>query len=493
MNYKLSVGAFMLLSACSGFTLEPASSELVESDFGLSSNYPVIDRGSDLVVDGLSFESRSFGPASFDYQPVCTVAKQVFGVGLGITTVCNAEGLFAAYFAVTDAQVAFDSLVGSLRSAGYQVSISSAGIEIIGGDRENRSRAVGPASTDLDPETLDLLMSLSEPFTESVGSVVVSSGDLVVRSLDRVQGPDVALMVNRLGLDVEIYNLGGYVLAVGPVESVDVLTAVSSDALDASYVLDVSAEVFAALDGFSASFDVQFFPDPASSRLMVTGSPLELSRFFEFFRSGYSSPSLLRVSSVFVSNASRLSDVLDLDIGGRVVVGGGVYQAVVGIGSRDRPLGVVLDAVSSASDVSVVSRPSIVVRSGSSGVFRSGDEIPVFGSFDDKGVRAVEYRPVGVTVTASPVLTSGDAVLLRLAIEIVTVSDAQGVDGNPIFSSRSVTTELRVKVGQVVAISGFSGVSNSVRNETSFWVLPANRQTGTSEELTFFVTVEKIS
>jgi len=165
--------------------------------------------------------------------------------------------------------------------------------------------------------------------------------------------------------------------------------------------------------------------------------------------------------STGAAQGSAFSLALSL-LGGKVTAGLSTPSTLDGfIRLKNASIDAVFSALSSDNRFKTISAPSLRVRSGASGKFSVGQEVPVLGAVSYPGngntpVQSVEYRSSGVIFDLSPVVR--DAVVdltvqQQLSNFVVTQT---GVNNSPTLTKREVRTSLSVGDGDVVIIGGLA-------------------------------------
>ena len=129
------------------------------------------------------------------------------------------------------------------------------------------------------------------------------------------------------------------------------------------------------------------------------------------------------------------------------------------LGSEAQPR-VVLDALSSFTNVKVLSSPSLVVVDNQPAVLQVGDEIPVttrtatlIDSPTAPVVNNVEFRSTGVILKVLPRVHANGSIDLDIEQEISNVAK-RGVSLTPTISQRRVRSTISVMSGQTVLLGG---------------------------------------
>ncbi len=129
-------------------------------------------------------------------------------------------------------------------------------------------------------------------------------------------------------------------------------------------------------------------------------------------------------------------------------------------------LNAVLQALNERTDVSILSRPIIFTSDNQEAEFFDGQDIPFITNAQttDTGgtTQGFEYRAVGIQLRVRPRLTPNKDVDLRVNIELSSVAPGQAnASGQVVVDRRETTTQLIVRSGQTLVISGI------LRNEDS--------------------------
>lgn len=120
---------------------------------------------------------------------------------------------------------------------------------------------------------------------------------------------------------------------------------------------------------------------------------------------------------------------------------------------------VILSAISSSADVTILSRPVILAQNNQEARILVGSERPFVQVFralpTDNAVRdqVVQYRDVGTSLTIRPTINHDGYVSLRVLQEVSTATSELQF-GAPVISTREAATQLLVRDGQTVVIGG---------------------------------------
>ena len=123
---------------------------------------------------------------------------------------------------------------------------------------------------------------------------------------------------------------------------------------------------------------------------------------------------------------------------------------------------VALDALSSITDLTVVSSPSVMVLDNQTAEFQVGDEVPIVTrqstgviNPDSPVVNSIEFRDTGVLLNVTPRVSSTGLVTLEVQQEVSNVarSSASGTL-TPTISTRRISSTVSVRSGQTIILGG---------------------------------------
>lgn len=136
---------------------------------------------------------------------------------------------------------------------------------------------------------------------------------------------------------------------------------------------------------------------------------------------------------------------------------GNVAMQILGIGNVNAD--VVVRALATRADVTILSRPIILAQNNQEARILVGDQRPfiqVSRSLPtDGGVRdqVVQYRNVGTQLSILPTVTADGYVNLSITQEVSTAT-AEIQFGAPVINTREIETELLVRDGQTIVLGG---------------------------------------
>ncbi|MCC6426771.1 MAG: hypothetical protein IT435_08105 [Phycisphaerales bacterium] len=126
-------------------------------------------------------------------------------------------------------------------------------------------------------------------------------------------------------------------------------------------------------------------------------------------------------------------------------------------------LNVLLQALSTTTDFKVLSRPTVFTSDNQEADFFDGQDIPFITESqpNDAGnlLQSFDYKPVGLNLRVRPRITVKRDIDLRVNIELSSIVPGQVLFGGAIVDRRETTTQLIVKDGQTIVVSGI------IRNE----------------------------
>ena len=107
----------------------------------------------------------------------------------------------------------------------------------------------------------------------------------------------------------------------------------------------------------------------------------------------------------------------------------------------------------SNGDVRILASPELTARSGGKANLRVGGQIPIPVA-GPLGAASIEFKPYGIMFSIEPHIDSNDVISARVSTELSQIDPAVTVSGVPGFLTRSTATEVSLKAGEVVALSG---------------------------------------
>ncbi len=124
----------------------------------------------------------------------------------------------------------------------------------------------------------------------------------------------------------------------------------------------------------------------------------------------------------------------------------------------DVDLNVLLQALAQKTKINILSEPKVFTGDNQEAEFFSGQDIPFIteSQTTDQGnlVQSFDYRAVGIALRVRPRITPKHEVDLRVNLELSSVVPGQTLFGGAIVDRRETTTQVIIKSGQTVVISG---------------------------------------
>ena len=222
------------------------------------------------------------------------------------------------------------------------------------------------------------------------------------------------------------------------------------------------------------SGEVQIVPDESSNSLLVRASEADWPVIQEAIEALDLRPLqvLIEVLIAEVRRTRNFNLGISADVprqpdedsglllGGKLTGSAGAGDLVLEI-MEIGPIGadVVLSALSSRADVTILSRPVVLAQNNQEARILVGSERPFIQVYralpTDNAVRdqVVQYRDVGTSLTIRPTINHDGYVSLRILQEVSTATSELQF-GAPVISTREASTQLLVRDGQTVVIGG---------------------------------------
>lgn len=459
---------------------------------------------------GVSYQVPEFvGLVDLNAKPVCKAATDVLGETLGLQVTCNASGSiwFDSGKDRTGPEV-FTGFVAALRAAGITVQARKEGLVIAGDGRDTAAVVSGgpvdaPGVDFLGDGTSVAQGPALDQVSRSFGALVsVTDGGGTVISVPNVSGLiDTAQgIIADSSLDVAAFETSERLFLTGPQAQVQFLKAALEPEGKHSVTLVTGPMEGETVEALQAAYpDLSVAHDRPNGLVFVRGYGDELEAALPSLRRFVREPRQVRLDGVFAEftqkKALDTGFTVDSDTGNVT----GSFGASVDGGSLTfhGDLNATLSLLEEAGDVSVIARPSLTVLDGQSADFVSGDQVPVLGETvqDEAGrvTQSIEYRDTGIVLRAFATVLDDATVQVQVTVEVTSVQEATGVGGNPVFSTRTINTTLRVTDGQSVVISGLDQVSHSLGNRgapflSRFGLLGNRSSKKLNSQLIFVVT-----
>jgi len=169
-----------------------------------------------------------------------------------------------------------------------------------------------------------------------------------------------------------------------------------------------------------------------------------------------------RVSSNAASGPARLSTRFLpgglLDASGVPTVGSGLILTRTFM-DGSAVVDATLSAIAKDNEVTLLSRPTLMVTNNQEGEIKVGQRVPVnLGvTIGVGGVQTanIQYQDVGITLTITPKINDDGFVNLSIYQELSSVQEAAGgVENNPTFTSQEITTTVVVSDQSSITLGG---------------------------------------
>lgn len=112
--------------------------------------------------------------------------------------------------------------------------------------------------------------------------------------------------------------------------------------------------------------------------------------------------------------------------------------------------GAAIKMLQSNKNAHIIARPKLLCRSGEKAEFLAGGEIPI--KIATLGTAKVEWKQFGIILNIEPIVDNNDHIATAIEVENSTINDF--VDGQPAFQSSRVKTNINVKSGEIIVLSG---------------------------------------
>ncbi|MNH53469.1 Type II secretion system protein D precursor [compost metagenome] len=129
----------------------------------------------------------------------------------------------------------------------------------------------------------------------------------------------------------------------------------------------------------------------------------------------------------------------------------------------------VLNALSTVTDVQLLSTPRILVLSNESAQLQVGDQVPIITQTatglnnDSRVVNSVQYRDTGVVLSVTPRVSESGRMFIQVEQEVSEVSGTTSSDiDSPTIQQRRLSTRIQVDNGQLVVMGGLLRSSRSL-------------------------------
>lgn len=136
--------------------------------------------------------------------------------------------------------------------------------------------------------------------------------------------------------------------------------------------------------------------------------------------------------------------------GGGLPLDAGAGNAFFGISSR---ISSVINLLVQNGTARLLAEPKLTCRSGGEAEFLAGGEVPI-PITDQDGALNVTFKQYGIILRMQPVSDADGYISTQVEVEVSTVDPSVSVLGIPGFLTRRTDTEMNVRQGQTMVISG---------------------------------------
>lgn len=118
-----------------------------------------------------------------------------------------------------------------------------------------------------------------------------------------------------------------------------------------------------------------------------------------------------------------------------------------------------------SGDAFVLASPELSTRSGGKAEFLAGGQVPIVTPGATGSPATVTFKDYGIKLTVEPRADETSNVSTSINTEINSIDSSTAVQGNPGFLTRKTSSEINVKAGQTIVISGL--VNSTISKDVS--------------------------
>jgi len=190
------------------------------------------------------------------------------------------------------------------------------------------------------------------------------------------------------------------------------------------------------------------------------------------------------------------SDGFLVDLPAAIAGSGGAIGVSFGAISRLFNLDLELSAAEIDGDAKIVSSPRILTANGETAIISQGSDVPFVTPASGSGPATVDFKKAELKLQVTPQITANKTVIMAVDISKDAPTGAT-VQGNPILSTKKVTTNLQVKDGETIVIGGIftrdrsnneSGVPGLKEIPILGWLFKTKGTSDSKTELLIFLT-----
>jgi hypothetical protein len=439
------------------------------------------DNGGSVVrVGSETLSMFDAGPVDLVGVQPCELVQIIMVDELGLSAVCTGSGSLVSLFSdFRSGDQLFRLTRAVLQAVGGRVVVAQGRVVVTMPESRGDDGPVGGFSADaplgiLQATTVDEFegfVAIVDP--DDAGTIARNiglNGDRFSHRFVDVGQNELRELVSVLGIEGTVLDSSaGASLFVGSAGDAELIRQILNDVPFSVHVLSapvVSDQFLAALSA-SGFLTVDF--DRERGLLWLSGDTQEVARAVTLANQLQYSVTDRYVEAAFVYASTDDFRSFSAQLGGSITSTDGVNSLVLGSGGDG--LSLALDQVRGQTGIVIEERPRIATRDGVQAEFQNGRDVPVQSSVDEDGRSSIEYRQSGTLLRVLTHTLPDGMVVVDVYLEVSSV-DGAGVAENPTFSRRSVSTQVVVRPGQVVALSGFTSRQDETANARAFWFLP---------------------
>lgn len=123
-----------------------------------------------------------------------------------------------------------------------------------------------------------------------------------------------------------------------------------------------------------------------------------------------------------------------------------------------------INLAKSNGDLTILAEPELSARSGGTAQFLAGGQVPI-QTAGALGTASISYKDYGIKLTIKPAADDKGNVIASLRAELSQIDQSTAVANTPGFLTRTAETEINVKSGQTMVISGL--INRDMQNDVS--------------------------
>lgn len=459
---------------------------------------PIVSTNGEFEVVGIDLPFRRVSSVSFPPQHTCEAAALVLGQTLQVGFTCSGEGQVAVYYPGNDARELFAMFRAAVERTGGQVTFTDGTVGVLGG---NGSSAAMFGQAEMTDQTRQVqgatAFTVVNPPQDDVTHIISDAVSYTPRHFWPLPGgvtqQDVASAANELSLDVTFLDFSGrtYVVTTEDHERYAIEAIISG--LNHVSLFAQSQELTSEELEMVRDYCAGSVVTPIQAGFRITGTAYAANDCAAFFSSAFPASVDYKIDAAFLSFDRGTDQDFTAALGLNVVQGLGNSQTRVSLGTiSDRGFQFSLDFALTNFNASVVSRPTLTTSSGRTGRFVSGQSVPTLSTTETDGntTETFQYRDVGVVLNATPQTLPNGLISVSLDLELSSLSEADGVGGNPVVNTQRLQTNVIVSPGDVVVLSGLTVDENLERRSRSIF-RPGRNSNSRQRSLQIILTVER--